>query len=96
MKIGEITGSVVSTMKLPTYHGEKILTVQPLDLNLQPKGDVVLAIDNVDAGVGDRVLLLQEGGVVKDVLKIPHASPIRSIVIGVIDEIQSDPEGEVS
>ncbi len=91
MKIGEVTGSVVSTIKLPAYHAKKILTVQPLGLDCKPKGDVILAIDNVDAGVGDRVLLLQEGGVAKDVLRIPHASPIRSVIIGVIDSIQLDP-----
>lgn len=95
MKIAKVTGSIVSTMKVPTYFGTKILMVQPLNLNMQPKGDEVLAVDNVDAGVGDRVLLLQEGGVVKEVLNIPHASPIRSIIIGVIDEVQLDVSEEV-
>ena len=90
MKIADVTGSVVSTMKLPAYHGQKILTVQPLDLDMQPKGDVILAVDNVDAGVGDRVLILQEGGVVKEALNLDVISPIRSIVIGVIDHITLD------
>ncbi len=94
MKIGLVTGSVVSTMKLPAYHNHKILMVQPLDLKLQPKGDIILAVDNVDAGVNDRVLLLQEGGVVKETLNLSYISPIRSIIIGVIDKIQLDPEEE--
>ena len=91
MIIGEVTGSVVSTIKLPAYHGNKLLTVQPLDLNFKPKGDVIIAVDNVDAGVGDRVLILQEGGVVREVLGLKDVSPIRSIIIGVIDQLDLIP-----
>ncbi len=92
MLIAEVTGSVVSTIKLPSYHGKKLMLVQPLDLQFKPKGDVILAVDTVDAGVGDRVLILQEGGVAQEVLSLPHVSPIRSVIIGVIDEIQLDPD----
>lgn len=96
MKIAQVTGSIVSTMKLETYTGLKLLLVQPLDLDFNPRGDEIIAVDNVDAGIGDRVLILQEGGVVKEVLNLPMISPIRSIIVGVIDHVTFDPHADTA
>ena len=61
MIIARVVGNVVATQKQQSHEGKKILLIQPLDLDGQPMGDVVVALDAVDAGVGDRVLAVQEG-----------------------------------
>ena len=61
MLIGRIIGDVVATQKSPSHEGRKILVVQPLNLDGTDRGDPVLALDAVDAGIGERVLLTTEG-----------------------------------
>ena len=61
MLIGKVVGDVVATQKTPSHIGRKILLVQPLKLDGSDRGETVLALDSVDAGVGDRVLLIAEG-----------------------------------
>ena len=56
MLLGRVLGSVVATQKNEKLEGAKLLLVQPLDLEGKDRGAAVLAIDGVDAGMGDRVL----------------------------------------
>ncbi len=86
MLIGRVIGDVVATQKVPSHEGRKILVVQPLRLDGTDRGDVVLALDAVDAGVGDRVLLTTEGFSAMTAVGRPN-SPIDSAVIGVIDSV---------
>jgi ethanolamine utilization protein EutN len=84
--IARVVGSVIATQKQASHEGKKILLIQPLDLNDKPVGDVVVALDAVDAGVGDRVLAVQEG--FSAMTSVGHTdSPIDAAVIGVIDVI---------
>ena len=55
MKLGLVTGSVVSSRKLAELEGEKLLIVQPLDENRQPVGSEIIATDIAQAGEGDIV-----------------------------------------
>jgi ethanolamine utilization protein EutN len=87
MLIGRVIGDVVATQKDPSHHGRKILVVQPLQLDGSDRGDPVLALDSVDAGVGDRVLLATEGYSAMTSVGRPH-SPIDMAVLGVIDHIE--------
>jgi ethanolamine utilization protein EutN len=86
MLIGRVIGDVVATQKDASHRGRKILVVQPLQLDGSDRGDPVLALDAVDAGVGDRVLLATEGFSAMTAVGRPH-SPIDMAVIGVIDQI---------
>ena len=86
MLIGRVIGDVVATQKAPSHEGRKILVVQPLNLDGSDRGDVVLALDAVSAGVGDRVLLVLEGFSAMTAVGRP-GSPIDAAVIGVIDAI---------
>jgi microcompartment protein CcmK/EutM len=61
MIIGRVAGTVVATEKHYKLEGRKLLLVQPLDLDGAGRGEPVLAVDGVDAGEGDRVLVVQEG-----------------------------------
>ena len=86
MLIGRVIGDVVATQKVPSHEGRKILVVQPLHLNGEDRGDPVLALDAVDAGIGDRVLLTTDGFSAMTAVGRPN-SPIDSAVIGVIDSV---------
>ena len=87
MIIARVVGNVVATQKHETHHGKKILLIQPLDLENQPMGDVVVALDSVDAGVGDRVLAVQEG--FSAMTSVGHTeSPIDAAVIGIVDMVE--------
>ena len=55
MQIARVIGNVVSTVKNETLHGRKLLIVQTLDADLQPKGKPMVALDAVGAGVGELV-----------------------------------------
>jgi len=86
MLIARVVGDVVATQKDASHHGSKILVVQPLDLDGSDRGEPVLALDSVDAGVGDRVLLATEGFAAMTAVGRSNA-PIDMAVIGVIDSI---------
>jgi len=86
MLIGKVVGDVVATQKTPSHAGRKILIVQPLQLDGTNRGEAVLALDSVDAGVGDRVLLVTEGFSAMTAVGRPN-SPIDMAVIGIIDTV---------
>jgi len=86
MLIGRVIGDVVATQKSPSHQGRKILVVQPLHLDGSDRGEPVLALDAVDAGIGDRVLIVTEGFSAMTAVGRPN-SPIDTAVIGVIDAI---------
>ena len=87
MIIGRVVGNVIASHKHSDHHGKKILLVQPLDLEEQPAGDIIIALDAVGAGVGDRVLAVQEG--FSAMTSVGHTdSPIDAAVIGVIDHVE--------
>jgi len=86
MIYGRVIGNMVSTIKHPTYHGRAVMIVQPLDEHNEDDGDSFLAVDNAQAGVGDRVLVLSEGGGIRQILGIQQL-PIRRLIIGIVDQI---------
>jgi ethanolamine utilization protein EutN len=86
MLIGRVVGDVVATQKSPSHEGKKILIVQPLNLDGSDRGEVVLALDAVSAGAGDRVLLVTEGYGAMTAVGCKDA-PIDMAVVGIIDEI---------
>ena len=87
MLIGRVIGDVVATQKVPSHEGRKILVVQPLNLDGSDRGEPILALDAVDAGIGDRVLLAMEGFSAMTAVGRPN-SPIDAAVIGVIDDVE--------
>ena len=89
MIIARVIGDVVATRKHASHEGRKILVVQPLHLDGSDRGDPVLALDAVDAGVGDRVLVVQEGWSAMTSVERPQ-SPIDMAVVGVIDSVTLD------
>ena len=87
MLIARVIGELVATHKHASHEGRKLLLVQPLNLDGSDRGDAVLALDAVDAGVGDRVLLSTDGYAAASSVGRPQ-SPIDMAVIGFIDHIE--------
>ncbi|MBP8933634.1 MAG: EutN/CcmL family microcompartment protein [Candidatus Atribacteria bacterium] len=93
MILARVIGQVVSTIKLDVFKGFKLLLVQPIDIEEKPKGKILLVLDTVQAGVGDVVLVMDEGNSARTILENTTA-PIRSVIVGIVDEIQTDKRGE--
>ncbi|HJT90177.1 MAG TPA: EutN/CcmL family microcompartment protein [Bryobacteraceae bacterium] len=86
MLIARVVGELVATQKHSSHQGRKLLLVQPLNLDGSLRGDPVVALDAVDAGVGDRVLLSTDGWAASSATGRPQ-SPIDMAVIGFIDHV---------
>jgi ethanolamine utilization protein EutN len=89
MILGKIIGNVVSTQKLEVYIGYKILIVQPVDPDGQSHGRAFLAIDTVQAGSGDTVIVIDEGNSARQIIDDSMA-PIRSVIAGIVDAVNKD------
>ena len=87
MKLGRVIGNVWATAKDETIEGRKILLVRPIDLDGRARGEAYLALDTVDAGAGERVLVVDEGASAGQVLELDNP-PIRTVVVGVVDEVK--------
>jgi ethanolamine utilization protein EutN len=86
MQICRVVGTVVSTQKNRKLEGAKLLLVQPLTLDGQPRGVALIAIDSVGAGVGERVLVVIEGKAAGDALR-RKAAAVDAAVIGIVDSV---------
>lgn len=86
MYIGQVAGTVVATIKHKAFAGHKLLLVERLDLDGRPTADYDICVDMARAGVGDRVLVLDEGNGARQVLGRAVA-PIRAVVVGVVDDV---------
>jgi ethanolamine utilization protein EutN len=87
MQIARVVGTVVATQKNRKLDGAKLLLVQPLTLDDQPKGTSLLAIDSVGAGIGERVLVVIEGKAAGDALG-RKAAAVDAAIIGIIDAVE--------
>ena len=82
MLLAKVVGTVVCTRKEPGLTGVKMLLIQPLDLRLNPEGPESMALDAVQAGVGDLVLIVNEGGqrsMHPDVKEPSNRTPLKDI-----------------
>jgi microcompartment protein CcmK/EutM len=87
MMLARVTGTVVSTEKHPHYVGRKILVVQPVTPDGTAKGRSILAVDGVQAGVGDLVLVVDEGGSSRACIRDEAAVTIRTAVCAIVDSV---------
>ena len=87
MFLARVAGTVTSTIKHEAYNGTKLMLVQPISPDGSDTGDSLLAVDTVGAGVGEKVIVLRQGVAAAQVLNIDRP-PIRSVIAGIIDEVQ--------
>lgn len=86
MIIARVRGTVVATRKDSTHEGRKVLLVQPLGIDGKDSGASILALDGLDAGVGDRVLVVQEGWSAAAAVERESAA-IDAAIVGVVDDV---------
>jgi ethanolamine utilization protein EutN len=87
MILAKVTGNVVSTMKAAGYESRKIFIVQPVNPDGKPGGKSFLAVDAVQAGIGDTVLIMEEGGSARLILDEPDTFTVKAVIAGIVDEI---------
>lgn len=88
MRVATIAGTVVSTINIPLLETHRLLVCDYIDAS-GPTGEYTIAIDVVDAGVGETVLVLDEGNSARQILGVDTGA-IRAVVVGVVDEWTSD------
>ncbi|MBI5218199.1 MAG: EutN/CcmL family microcompartment protein [Bacteroidia bacterium] len=85
MKLGRVTGRVVSTKKVDSFEGLKLLLVQPLDENLINTGDTIVVVDTIQAGVGELIyyeISKEAGRVIETVM-----NPCDAAIMGIVDDM---------
>ena len=87
MYIGRVSGTVVATIKNELFENRKLLVVDRLDLDGKPTPKYDIAVDMVQAGVGDVVLVLDEGNSARQIVDREPLGAIRAVVVGVVDEV---------
>ena len=86
MQIAKVIGTVVSTQKNKKFEGAKLMLVQPLNLDDSPRGNALLAIDGVGAGVDEKVLVVLEGRAASEALG-KNGAPVDAAIVGIIDTV---------
>jgi len=86
--LAKVKGNIVSTQKNPNLVSHKLLLVHQIDLNgnFIGKKDII-ALDLIDAGIGDTVLVVQEGSAIKQILGHRKA-PVHTMIVAVVDELE--------
>lgn len=86
MYIGKVIGTVVATIKIDHLQDRKLLLVDQLNLDGEETGYYDIAVDVVQAGPGDTVMVIDEGNGARQILGIDPGA-IRAVIVGVVDEI---------
>ena len=87
MILGTVAGEIFATIQHPFYQGRKLLVVEREDAAGRPTGAYLVAVDSAGAGVGERVLVLDEGNGARQVLGSADG-PVRSVIVGIVDDVQ--------
>lgn len=91
MYIGTVVATVTATVKHPTFDGHKLLLVEMRTPEGRPTPKYDICVDSVQAGVGDRVLVMDEGSGAKQILgqlAEPGQGAVRAVIVGIVDDIE--------
>lgn len=89
MMIGKVTGKLWATIQDKHFDGTKIFFVTPYEaLTNKYEGTAILAVDTVDAGIGDTVIFFYEGNSARQVLGCA-TTPAEAVIVGIVDEINT-------
>lgn len=94
MILAKVLGNVVATQKNARYDEARIMLVQPVNPDGSPRGASVLALDSVDAGEGDLVIVVQEGWSASTASTGEAGAAIDSAIVGVVDFVETTTEGK--
>ncbi len=85
MILGKVCGAIHSTINHDFYENRKLLMIDLLDIQGEPTGDYLIAVDEVDAGAGELVMVIDEGNSARQVVA-DDLAPVRSIIVGIVDQ----------
>ena len=85
MLLARVVGTVVATRKDPRLVSNKLLIARPMDPHGKPEGNYVVALDTVDAGVGETVLIVS-GSSARMAAGLKDC-PVDAAIVGIIDRI---------
>lgn len=88
MKLCTVIGTVVAAAHHPAYDGHKVMLVRAKGPDGAPVGPAFIAVDRVQAGPGDSVLVMQEGNGVRQLLG-QDAGPIQALIVAIVDEVDA-------
>ncbi len=94
MQLARVVGTLVATQKHRKFEGAKLLLVQPLTLDDQPRGPVLLATDAVGAGVHEKVLIVLDGRAASDAMG-RRGTPVDAAIIGIVDQVELTADARV-
>jgi ethanolamine utilization protein EutN len=89
MRCCRVVGPMWATVKHPAFANKTLFVVQPIDATGNDVGTSFVAVDNVQAGIGDTVIVLTEGTGARQILKQGDIVPIRSIIVGIVDQVET-------
>jgi len=88
VNLGRVYGTIVASQQHPFYAGRKQLIVRYILPDGTPDGErYVIAVDTVGAGVGEVVIVKDEGNSARQLLDTGPDGPIRSVIVGIVDEV---------
>ncbi len=87
MILARVLGNVVATQKNVRYQNARVMLVQPINPDGSSRGLSMLALDSVDAGEGDVVIVVQEGWAASTAATGEQGAAIDSAIVGIVDEI---------
>lgn len=87
MFLADVIGTVVSPVQIPALEGRTLLLLRPLAPDGRSTGRTRIGIDRAGAGLGDRVLVIDEGNSGRQILDLPQG-PVKTIVAAVVDYVE--------
>ena len=91
MLFGRVHGTAVCTIKYPGTEGGKLLIVQPLNKNLEPIGELQVAADVVEAGMGDLCVMVRSREAALAMRDVKFV-PVDLALVGIVDELEVRPD----
>jgi microcompartment protein CcmK/EutM len=83
--LAKIVGTVVATRKDPRLVSNKLLIVRPVDPRGKAEGNYLVAVDTVDAGVGETVLVVS-GSSARMAAGLKD-TPVDAAIVGIVDQV---------
>lgn len=91
MITGKVIGEMYATIQHPFFNGRKLMVVEKTKPDGHLTGDYLIAVDTVGAGVGELVLIVDEGNSARQIVDSTTA-PLRSVIVGIIDQVSLEPK----
>jgi ethanolamine utilization protein EutN len=94
MKLAKISGTVVSTINFPFFDSKSLMICDLINAHGEFDG-YTIAVDVVGAGVGEIVLVIDEGNSSRQIFGL-ETGPIRATIVGIVDQVDLEVPGDSS